>query len=162
VVHDPSGDTYEGEWRGGLFSGIGMYHFANGSMFEGIFRLDCPQSGIFRESDGKQYEVQLPCDQLQGHHKLESTDCMYDGEWNEGRWDGFGRWAHAKMGAYVGQWSAGLFHGKGSYKYPDGEKYEGEWVSGKQHGKGKQFFSQVGMYEGEFELGQLQGMGNFR
>ena len=34
------------------------YHFANGSMFEGIFRLDCPQSGIFRESDGKQYEVQ--------------------------------------------------------------------------------------------------------
>eukprot|EP00960_Hanusia_phi_P044734 756792-Hanusia_phi.AAC.5 len=58
VVHDPSGDTYEGEWRGGLFSGVGMYHFANGSMFEGIFRLDCPQNGIFRETDGKQYEVQ--------------------------------------------------------------------------------------------------------
>ena len=58
LAHDRSGDSYEGEWHQGHFSGFGCYLWADNKRFEGRFRLDCPQGGILREPDGSVSQVE--------------------------------------------------------------------------------------------------------
>ena len=62
------------------------------------------------------------------------------------------------MGRYVyeGQFREGLFHGYGRQIEYDGEIYEGMWEDGQQHGYGKavNVFDEVN--EGLFEYGEFK------
>ena len=40
-------------------------------------------------------------------------------------------------GIYCGQWQKGRYHGYGKYEYFDGTTYEGSWNQGFMHGQGK-------------------------
>ena len=40
-------------------------------------------------------------------------------------------------GIYEGEFNEGKQHGKGKYSLPNGYVYEGEWLNGKIEGKGK-------------------------
>jgi hypothetical protein len=59
-----NGDTYVGEFRGGMLNGKGVYQFANGNRYEGEFRDNHIQgNGTFKCANGK--VIPGPFDKLQ-------------------------------------------------------------------------------------------------
>lgn len=47
---------------------------------------------------------------------------VYDGEWVDGRINGFGGLTYADGDKYVGNWIDGKMNGQGTYVYADGDK----------------------------------------
>jgi hypothetical protein len=62
---------------------------------------------------------------------------VYDGEWANDAWHGFGHWQGAPgAGSYKGSWRAGQRHGEGSQEQEDGSVFEGHWLRGQINGRG--------------------------
>jgi hypothetical protein len=115
VVRFPSGDRYEGQLRGGLLDGWGVYYFRNGDRYEGNFREDMKQGyGVlyFRNGD------------------------IYKGEFLDDQRHGKGTYVFANGSRYVGEFRSGKRHGRGRYIYEDGQEYIGEFRDGKADGPG--------------------------
>jgi len=72
---------------------------------------------------GKGYEI-LP------------TGSHYEGDFLNGKPDGYGvfKWKNGEI--YEGEWKSGLKHGKGIWRGIKGESYEGDWKNGKAEGVG--------------------------
>jgi hypothetical protein len=106
----------------------------------------------------------------------------YEGEWNQGQWNGYGMVVRKNGDTYTGSFSDDQFHGHGEYihkeskrvfrgryvmghriegimKYSDGSVYEGGWYSGKRQGKGVYRFSDGSKFKGEFVDDQMSGYG---
>lgn len=106
----------------------------------------------------------------------------YEGEWNQGQWNGQGSVARKNGDTYSGSFCDDQFHGHGEYihydsqrvfhgrfvmghridgkmTYSDGSVYEGSWYCGKRHGKGTYRFSDGSIYKGEFFGDQMSGHG---
>jgi hypothetical protein len=111
-------------------------------------------------------------------------DLIYDGQWVNGDWCGFGRlidvqYQHIYQGGffdnykhglgvlqhsdgriYDGTFALGKLDGKGHLQYPDGTKYWGGWTEdGIEHGRGKMIFEDGRVYDGEFDHGTINGHG---
>lgn len=115
VVRFPSGDRYEGQLRGGLLNGWGVYYFRNGDRYEGNFRDDMKQGyGVlyFRNGD------------------------IYKGEFRDDQRHGKGTYIFANGSRYIGEFREGKRHGRGRYIYEDGQEYIGEFRDGKAEGPG--------------------------
>ena len=61
---------------------------------------------------------------------------VYEGEWEKGEINGYGKKTFANGDIYEGEWRNGEKHGKGKYTSIDGYKYEGDYVNGKRSGVG--------------------------
>ncbi|KAI3924653.1 hypothetical protein MKX01_009523 [Papaver californicum] len=83
----------------------------------------------------------------------------YEGDWIDGRYDGYGIESWARGSRYRGQYRQGLRHGFGVYKFYTGDSYAGEWVNGQSHGIGVQTCSDASCYIGEFKCGVKHGFG---
>lgn len=59
---------------------------------------------------------------------------------------------------YEGEWKNGRQDGFGVFAWPDGSKYTGEWREGKQHGHGIWENGKV-IHEGIWEKGKRTGLG---
>jgi len=83
---------------------------------------------------------------------------LYEGDFINGKFEGYGKYIWEDGLKYIGQWKNGLSHGKGTMYYPEGNiKYEGDWVNNKYEGFGKDF-SRNGYYSiGQFKNGKLNG-----
>ena len=53
-----------------------------------------------------------------------SNGNVYDGEWTDGRINGYGTLTYQDGDKYIGQWVEGKMNGQGTYIYQDGDKYE--------------------------------------
>lgn len=84
---------------------------------------------------------------------------VYEGEWEDGRFNGKGKLTYSDGGVYEGEWKDGSFNGKGKLTYPNGVVYEGEFKNGNFDGEGKLTFSDGKVYEGEFEYNYINGKG---
>ena len=62
---------------------------------------------------------------------------MYEGEWEEDKRHGYGKFTWPDGKVYDGQWENDEPHGKGKSIHPDGQVYTGDWIAGKRHGHGK-------------------------
>ena len=60
---------------------------------------------------------------------------MYEGNFFDGKRNGYGVMVHNNGDSYSGQWSNDCIDGKGTLKYINGDKYEGDWVMDQRHGK---------------------------
>jgi hypothetical protein len=60
---------------------------------------------------------------------------------------------------YNGQWLDGCFDGYGEYVWADGRKYRGYFREGKMHGKGEFFWPDGRRFEGEYNMDMAQGHG---
>lgn len=60
---------------------------------------------------------------------------------------------------YEGEWENGIFDGLGTYILINGEKYEGEWNKGLKHGKGIEYFINDDKYDGEYKDNLKHGFG---
>ena len=78
----------------------------------------------------------------------------YEGDFFEGRIEGYGIMKYANGDIYEGNWKRGLRHGKGKMEMFNSDKtYIGKWRGDVQHGKGKLFYKDGNHYEGIWENG---------
>ena len=71
---------------------------------------------------------------------------MYEGDFVNGKFEGYGKCIFKTDYYYVGQWKDGFRHGKGTLYYPNGNiKYEGDFVNDEKEGNGKYIF-ETGYY----------------
>ncbi|PIN06990.1 Junctional membrane complex protein Junctophilin [Handroanthus impetiginosus] len=116
----------------------GVEFYSNGDFYEGEFHKGrCSGSGVYN------YIV----------------NGRYEGDWIDGRYDGYGIESWAKGSRYIGQYRHGLRHGYGVYKFYTGDKYAGEWCNGQSHGIGVQTCADGSCYIGQFKCGVKHGLG---
>lgn len=83
----------------------------------------------------------------------------YEGDWIDGRYDGYGIENWSRGSRYKGQYRQGLRHGHGVYRFYTGDTYAGEWCNGQSHGVGVQSCADGSCYAGEFKCGVKHGLG---
>ncbi|KAK4276754.1 hypothetical protein QN277_014866 [Acacia crassicarpa] len=116
----------------------GVEFYSNGDFYEGEFHKGrCNGSGVYN------YFV----------------NGRYEGDWVDGRYDGYGIESWARGSRYKGQYRQGLRHGYGVYRFYTGDSYAGEWFNGQSHGMGVQTCSDGSCYIGEFKYGVKHGLG---
>ncbi|KAL6954270.1 hypothetical protein U1Q18_044504 [Sarracenia purpurea var. burkii] len=116
----------------------GVEFYSNGDFYEGEFHKGrCNGSGVYN------YFV----------------NGRYEGDWVDGRYDGYGIESWARGSRYRGQYRQGLRHGYGVYRFYTGDAYAGEWCNGQSHGVGVQTCSDGSCYIGEFKCGVKHGFG---
>ncbi|KAK7301327.1 hypothetical protein RJT34_12188 [Clitoria ternatea] len=118
----------------------GVEFYSNGDFYEGEFNGGkCNGSGVY--------------------HYFASG--RYEGDWVDGRYDGYGIESWARGSRYKGHYRNGLRHGFGVYKFFTGDSYAGEWCNGQSHGVGVQSCSDGSCYVGEFKYGVKHGLGYY-
>ncbi|XP_061356514.1 phosphatidylinositol 4-phosphate 5-kinase 5-like [Gastrolobium bilobum] len=83
----------------------------------------------------------------------------YEGDWVDGKYDGYGIESWTRGSRYRGQYRQGLRHGYGVYRFYTGDSYAGEWCNGQSHGMGLQTCSDASCYIGQFKYGVKHGIG---
>ncbi|XP_051124678.1 uncharacterized protein LOC127247022 [Andrographis paniculata] len=148
-IGEPDLDELERKQRSKEKSGVskvireGVEFYSNGDFYEGEFHKGrCNGSGVYTYFANGRYE----------------------GDWIDGRYDGYGIESWARGSRYRGQYRQGLRHGYGVYKFYTGDTYSGEWCNGQSHGIGVQTCVDGSCYIGEFKWGVKHGLGcyNFR
>ncbi|GER49197.1 phosphatidylinositol-4-phosphate 5-kinase family protein [Striga asiatica] len=116
----------------------GVEFYSNGDFYEGEFHKGrCNGSGVYN------YFV----------------NGRYEGDWVDGKYDGYGIESWARGSKYRGQYRQGLRHGYGVYKFYTGDSFAGEWRNGQSHGVGVQTCADGSCYIGEFKCGVKHGLG---
>lgn len=134
--------AYVGSWKKGKMSGIGVYQYADGQQYEGLFENNWPSgTGSTRYANGG----------------------TYDGEWERGKYCGNGRWSSCgsekDASVYTGEFAFGRRHGKGRLVMPCGLVYEGDFLDGKPHGRGVMTSTLTGYsFDGTFKRYTLHGL----
>jgi len=67
----------------------------------------------------------------------------FEGEYKDGRENGYGIYEYADGSRYEGEWKDGNHHGHGIYEFANGSRYEGGWKDGKFHGYGIRYNLQI-------------------
>lgn len=115
-------------------------YYSNGDFYEGEFHKGkCNGSGIY-------------------YYFMKGK---YEGDWIDGRYDGFGIESWARGSKYKGQYKQGSRHGHGVYRFYTGDSYSGEWCNGQSHGVGVQTCADGSCYVGEFKFGVKHGLGRY-
>ncbi|CAG9312805.1 unnamed protein product [Blepharisma stoltei] len=133
---------YVGEWnKSGTPCGRGERYLSDGSYSKGIWK-DGKMHGHCLQvfANGDYYVGDVFEDTIQGLGKLFTieTQCSYEGEWKNGKQNGFG----------VENW-------------PDGARFSGNFVNGKKNGKGKFIWADGSMFDGDFLDNQITGYGKY-
>ena len=161
-----NGDIYEGEIRGYLPNGTGIYTSADGEVIDGEF-TDGVADGFCRVTlaSGNRYEGMIVSGEWSENGTL---TLVYDdgeetpqGTFVNSRFEGEVTYSYRSGANYVGGYQNGLPHGLGSLTYANGDKYEGEFSVGEISGRGKYTFADESVYEGQFESGLPNGEGTY-
>ena len=113
VMVFPGGDSYDGEWKDGVFEGKGVYHFGDGTEYSGRYLAGKRDGeGAERYMDGSSYEGQF----YRG--KREGKGCEY----------------YPNGATFEGHYLRDVRDGPGMYYYADGEAEAGEYREGEDSG----------------------------
>ncbi|GMI96184.1 hypothetical protein like AT4G17080 [Hibiscus trionum] len=122
-------------------SGTWVQVYSNGDVYEGEFHKGkCSGSGVY-------------------YYYMKGR---YEGDWIDGKYDGYGVETWAKGSRYRGQYRQGLKHGTGVYRFFTGDVYAGEWSNGQCHGCGVHSCEDGSKYVGEFKWGFKHGLGHYQ
>jgi len=111
-----NGDRYIGEViNGAIKQGKGKFMFANGDIYDGLFKND----------------------KFDGYGIFTCSEYTYEGDWKAGRKCGDGEIKYSDGEKYIGEFDNDMFEGYGTYTYANGDCYEGNWKHGKRSGEGK-------------------------
>jgi TolB-like protein len=137
---DRFGNRYEGEFKGDVFHGQGIFITLDGIKYVG------------ENKDGKKH----------GQGTIITLDGKkYVGEWKDDKPNGQGTMTFPDGAKYVGEFKDGNYNGQGTMTFPDGAKYVGEFKDSKKHGQGTNTFADGGKYVGEFKNGKYSGQGTY-
>ncbi|MDR0531380.1 MAG: hypothetical protein LBG83_04870 [Oscillospiraceae bacterium] len=177
---------YEGEWRRGMAHGRGAMQYADGSSYVGQWKKGCYDGlGTRTDTDGNVVYVGVwRYDRIYGRGTCYRTDgttafigesidriphgrgaefdefevVVYEGEYNNGHYNGHGTKWFPDEEKYVGQWKQGQRHGRGKMIWTHGA-YTGEWQNDKPHGRGTFESTDGWVYVGEWANGDAHGLG---
>lgn len=130
---------YEGHWSEGTENGHGMLTFANGNSYDGDWvNGEMNGNGIYTYANGEKYKVTCKEDEIISKEPFETpktsstvirSNQKAKTEYKQIRYD--------SGDVYEGETQNGKRHGKGKYTWADGDTYEGDWKDGKRCGRGK-------------------------
>ncbi|KAG6628504.1 hypothetical protein I3843_14G019500 [Carya illinoinensis] len=121
-------------------SGCWVQVYSNGDVYEGEFHKGkCSGSGVY-------------------YYYMSGR---YEGDWVDGKYDGYGVETWARGSRYRGQYRQGLRNGFGVYRFYTGDVYAGEWANGQSHGCGVHNCEDGSRYVGEFKWGVKHGLGHY-
>ncbi|KAJ7961881.1 putative 1-phosphatidylinositol-4-phosphate 5-kinase [Quillaja saponaria] len=121
-------------------SGCWVQVYRNGDVYEGEFHKgQCSGSGVY-------------------YYYMSGR---YEGDWVDGKYDGYGMETWARGSRYRGQYRQGLRHGFGVYRFYTGDVFAGEWLNGQSHGCGVHTCEDGSRYVGEFKWGVKHGLGHY-
>lgn len=125
-------ETYAGARQDGREHGRGVYTGADGSRYDGDWRLGVKHGhGIWTSPEGN----------------------VFVGEYREGLRHGHGVYTLANGSRYEGAWRDGRQHGHGVAIWHDGSRYEGELAAGLPEGRGTLTLANGAVYSGAWRAG---------
>lgn len=194
VCYYTDGSKYSGEWKSRYPDGKGTKTYSDGTKRTGMWKKGKPvddQGNILEEYiAGKKEEQQDDGTNIQSG--CLSGDCKngtgvfaypdgskYEGEFQNGKFEGNGTFYFANNDKYVGQFKENYPHGAGARYHADGSVENGEWREGEfvgssliesgkigciqgdcTDGKGTYIFKEgSAKYVGDFKNGQPHGFG---
>ena len=103
---------YDGEWKNGMRHGNGKLIITDKFNYTGPFEKDyfSGTGGVFCDNKGN----------------------IYDGDFEKGKFDGYGHYKMSSGDTYIGEFKEGLFNGKGQYNDKDGNVFDGEFKNRKK------------------------------
>jgi hypothetical protein len=141
VCYFPDGRQYSGEWDHRFPHGSGTLTMTDGAIYRGRW-----EKGRYLTEDEAEGEVvvqSLTDDGAALQSGCVSGDCRngkgiftypdgskYQGEFRNGKLDGWGAWFYPNGDRYVGAFRENLKHGKGTLYREDGSKVAGIWEEG--------------------------------
>ncbi|KAL2511551.1 histone H3 K4-specific methyltransferase SET7/9 family protein [Abeliophyllum distichum] len=121
-------------------SGCFVQAYKNGDVYEGEFHEgQCSGSGVY-------------------YYYMSGR---YEGDWVDGKYDGYGVETWARGSRYRGRYRQSLRHGFGVYRFYTGDVYAGEWSNGQSHGCGIHTCEDGSRYMGQFKWGVKHGLGHY-
>ena len=91
--------------------------------------------------------------------KVYPNNAIFEGFYEEGQINGFGRGISSKGEVYQGPFVYDSMHGEGLFQWPDGRLYFGYFHMGKKQGKGTYLWPNGQTYEGDFKNDECNGLG---
>jgi len=140
--------TYLGEKVSGLCVGWGLI-VSSGSLLGGLFNGGFLVEGFALNKTGGRYEGEFREGRCNGYGTLvDQNGKRYEGSWKDGCFNGAGSTTTRKGGHYEGEFRDGCRSGNGVLRYSDGTCFSGEFNLGKMHGRGRMTFPNGFMYDG--------------
>jgi hypothetical protein len=163
VVKLPNGNQYEGELKGGLFSGSGILTTPRGDRYEGQFANDLRSGyGTYESGEGERYHGEWRQDLRHGRGTLLRTDgSRYIGDMRDDLITGVGFMVYADGNQYLGEFRNGERTGRGIIRYFNGDSYEGDSIDSIRSGFGIYMFADGARYIGEFANDLRDGDGRY-
>ena len=178
-----NGNRYDGDWVDGDMNGNGIYTYANGEKYKVTCKegeivtkapFETPKTSAAANQSNQNPESEAAPSQPKSEYKLIKFDSgdVYEGETQNGKRHGKGKYTWADGDFYEGDWKNGKRCGHGKLiqygKSPSGEtyvkrSYDGEWLDSKEHGHGICVEGDFGwekmdkVFEGEWVNGKRQG-----
>lgn len=123
---------WEGEWVNGEACGHVVVTFGDFVVFEGNMEHGLPNGqGVYTDmNNGQRYEGNFVDFQRDGEGVLytEDGDKIYDGEWKNNKFNGYGQYFLRGQCRYEGNWENGKRNGDGiAYDQNGMEEYSGPW-----------------------------------
>ena len=181
------GSVYRGEWKNRFPDGLGTKTLADGRSWTGTWVMGVPvdENGevienLFPSEEEEEVviaeeEVQSGClngDCENGEGLFAYPDgSKYEGQFLEGKPDGWGTFTNPAGEKYVGTFRQGLRHGKGTLYFADSTYITGDWVEGEYMGNSQIEPGRVGCIVGDctngrgtyiFKDGIAKYVGDFR
>lgn len=153
--------VYEGYWRNGLYHGSGKeILYSNGKLTnirEGEWK-DGKLNGrgtVVKYEDGKISYIEngnFENGNLNGHGYYKSLldGELYEGDFVDGLYHGFGKYSREEGISYIGYFDDGIYHNKGSLTYKNGNVYKGEFEHGTVVGYGEMKYANGDVYIGHW------------
>jgi len=144
-----------------------VFPFVSGSQYKGMWEGDSKCGfGIQTNADDTKYEGEWQDGKYQGRGTLwikkgKSFVRQYVGDWVRGQMEGQGIFYWENGETYRGGWSRNKKNGSGRYEYSNGDIYIGEWVNDKEDGLGTMNYANGNIFEGLFVKGKKEGPGLF-
>jgi len=163
VVTFPGGDRYEGEFKGGLLNGKGVYYYRNGDKYEGEFKNDMKHGlGMYTYSNGDRCTGEFKNDMKDGKGSFVFQNGeKYVGDFRNDSMTGKGTMIYVNGNKYAGNFKNGLKNGNGILCFHNGDIYKGEFVDDLRNGKGAYFYVDGAKYIGEFRNDKRHGHGRY-
>ncbi|KAK1260978.1 Phosphatidylinositol 4-phosphate 5-kinase 9 [Acorus gramineus] len=112
--------------------------------------------------NGERYVGSLLGNMQEGHGRYVWADnCIYQGEWQRGMRNGYGKIYWPSGAVYEGEFSGGYMQGSGTYTRPDKMIYKGRWRLNLKHGLGCQIYPNGDVFEGSWIQGVIDGPGKY-
>jgi len=170
----PDEGKYVGQWRHNEKNGFGTHTYSFGGSYKGEYKNGREHGeGVKTHADGSIIQGEFKHGKIHNGRGILviGEKRRLEGEWTDGKLDGFGR-VETKDGI-VFEWTMkeGLQTGFGSQRFPDGTLYEGHWIDMKtlglarftemkRHGAGRLTTPRKQVLQGVWEKGTfLEGHG---